>query len=174
MLELYDNSPACKAAIDAATLKFLYEVAGELASQAQRNSRVATGQTKNSYGYYVNEDVMSAVVGSTEKNAIWEEFGTGQYALAGNGRKGGWWIKVGNGKDEIPMKTAQRYRWAGYRYENDDVSYGKKLRQSKSRGRLTYVFTYGKKPNRPLFRASQRIRGRLKRMMEQHLRNEVK
>lgn len=31
-----------------------------------------------------------ALVGSPLENAVWEEFGTGDYALNGNGRKGGW------------------------------------------------------------------------------------
>ena len=31
-----------------------------------------------------------AIIGSSDQNAIWEEFGTGEHALQGNGRKGGW------------------------------------------------------------------------------------
>lgn len=70
---------------------FLYEVGGEFASQAARNSRVKTGQTKGSWDYSVNESALSVTVGSPLENAIWEEFGTGEYALHGNGRKGGWY-----------------------------------------------------------------------------------
>ena len=70
---------------------FLYEVGGEFASQAARNSRVKTGQTKGSWDYSVNESALSVTVGSPLENAIWEEFGTGEYALYGNGRKGGWY-----------------------------------------------------------------------------------
>lgn len=70
---------------------FLYEVGGEFASQAARNSRVKTGQTKGSWDYSVNESALSVAVGSPLENAIWEEFGTGEYALYGNGRKGGWY-----------------------------------------------------------------------------------
>lgn len=70
---------------------FLYEVGGEFASQAARNSRVKTGQTKGSWDYSVNESALFVTVGSPLENAIWEEFGTGEYALYGNGRKGGWY-----------------------------------------------------------------------------------
>lgn len=72
-------------------IAFLYEVGGEFASQAARNSRVKTGQTKGSWDYSVNESALSVTVGSPLENAIWEEFGTGEYALYGNGRKGGWY-----------------------------------------------------------------------------------
>ena len=70
---------------------FLYEVGGEFASQAARNSREKTGQTKGSWDYSVNESALSVTVGSPLENAIWEEFGTGEYTLYGNGRKGGWY-----------------------------------------------------------------------------------
>lgn len=68
----------------------LEECAGELESQVKRNSRVATGQTKNSFRHRVNTATHEAFIGSNDINAIYEEFGTGEYALQGNGRKGGW------------------------------------------------------------------------------------
>lgn len=70
----------------------LYEVAGEMEDQVKRNTKVKTGQTKNSWRYVVTEDgeTTVAVIGSDFQNAIWEEFGTGEYALHGDGRKGGW------------------------------------------------------------------------------------
>ncbi len=70
---------------------FLHEVGGEFASQAARNSRVRTEQTKGSWDYLVNEGDLQVTIGSPLENAIWEEFGTGEYALNGNGRKGGWY-----------------------------------------------------------------------------------
>ena len=70
----------------------LEECAGELESQVKRNTKVDTGQLKNSWTHNVNSDgdVHTATVGSPLENAIWEEFGTGEYAYNGNGRKGGW------------------------------------------------------------------------------------
>lgn len=79
----------------------LEEAAGEIESQAKRNSRVDTGRTKGSYQHRVNGSFMVgqfiAYIGSDYENAIWEEFGTGEYALHGDGRKGGWHYKDANG-----------------------------------------------------------------------------
>lgn len=69
----------------------LEEAAGELETQVKRNqTRVDTGKTKNSWRHIVDESTLTAHVGSPDENAIWEEFGTGEYALNGDGRKGGW------------------------------------------------------------------------------------
>ena len=75
----------------------LEECIGELESQAKRNTRVATGQTKNSWKHKVDNDQHKAIVGSDSENAIWEEYGTGEYALNGNGRRGGWYYVDENG-----------------------------------------------------------------------------
>lgn len=85
-----DNRVQVKEALKEAGIAWLYEAAGELEAATKRNSRVDTGQTKNSYTYVVDEGTSEAVVGSPLENAIWEEFGTGEFALNGDGRKGGW------------------------------------------------------------------------------------
>ena len=89
-VEFKDFSISVKSEMQDAAVKWLIEAAGELESQTKRNTRVDTGQTKGSWQYVVDEGKLEAVVGSTMENAIWEEFGTGEYALNGNGRKGGW------------------------------------------------------------------------------------
>ena len=63
----------------------LEECAGEIESQTKQNSRVDTGQTKNSFQHKVVESEHVAYIGSNHENAIWEEFGTGEFALEGNG-----------------------------------------------------------------------------------------
>ena len=68
----------------------LEEASGELESQVKRNSRVKSGKTKNSFRHKVIDSEHKAYIGSDYENAIWEEFGTGEHALKGNGRKGGW------------------------------------------------------------------------------------
>lgn len=77
----------------------LEEAAGELESQVKRNTAVKTGQTKNSWSHNVHDwgDEFEAEVGSDYENAIWEEFGTGEYALNGDGRKGGWFYEDAEG-----------------------------------------------------------------------------
>ena len=79
-----------KGIIDSKINIALEECAGELESQVKRNTRVDTGQTKNSFRHRVDEATHIAYIGSNHENAIWEEFGTGEYALNGDGRKGGW------------------------------------------------------------------------------------
>lgn len=88
-----NNSAQVKAALDDAAIAYLYEAGGELEAQVKRNSRVGTGQLKNSWTYTVDEKGGVCTVGSPLENAIWEEFGTGEYALNGDGRKGGWYYR---------------------------------------------------------------------------------
>lgn len=76
----------------------LEECAGELESQVKRNSRVDTGKTKNSFRHQVDAGSHIAYIGSPDENAIWEEFGTGEHALAGDGRKGGWVYRTPKGE----------------------------------------------------------------------------
>lgn len=93
-----DNSMKVKAAIDEALLQFLEEAASELQSQAARGTPVDTGQLEGSWAHTVDESNLEAKIGSPLENAIWTEFGTGEYALKGNGRKGGWFYKDDKGQ----------------------------------------------------------------------------
>lgn len=93
-----DNSEQVKDAINQSMVSWLHEAGGELEAQVKRNQRVKTGKTKGSWRYEVKPEKMEAYIGSDSDNAIWEEFGTGEYALSGNGRKGGWWYRDASGK----------------------------------------------------------------------------
>lgn len=77
---------------------FLEEVGGELESQVKQNTKVDTGKTKGSWEHVVNADKMEVQVGSRYKNALWEELGTGIYALNGDGRKTRWVYRTPDGK----------------------------------------------------------------------------
>ena len=92
-VEFWDNSVQVKAALSEAAIAYLYEAGGELEAQVKRNSRVGTGQLKNSWTYKIDESDGVCTVGSPLENAIWEEFGTGEFAVNGDGRKGGWYYK---------------------------------------------------------------------------------
>lgn len=85
-----DNSIKVKAKINDTAVGWLYEASGELEAQVKRNTKVKTGKTKGSWTYKVDETKMEGYIGSNYENAVWEEFGTGEYALNGDGRKGGW------------------------------------------------------------------------------------
>ena len=92
-----DYTIEVEGAIDSKINAVLEECAGEIESQTKRNTRVDTGKTKNSWQHHVDDDTHTAIIGSNYENAIWEEFGTGEYALQGNGRKGGWAYKDAKG-----------------------------------------------------------------------------
>ena len=118
----------------------LEEVAGELKSQVIRNTKVGKvngGTTKNKWQHVVDESNHEAVIGNTEQTAIWLEFGTGEYALEGKGRKGGWYVMVGNGRNQISQAVVDAY---GFSVINGKD--GKK-----------YVKIRGMKPQRPLYKA---------------------
>lgn len=93
-VEFIDNSVQVEAALEDAVIAYLYEAAGELEAQTKQNSRVGkTGQTKNAWTYKVDENKQVATVGNPLENAVWEEFGTGEFAQHGDGRKGGWYYQ---------------------------------------------------------------------------------
>ena len=77
---------------------FLEEVGGEVEAQTKRNTKVDTGKTKGSWEHVVNAEKMEVKIGSRYKNALWEEFGTGKYALNGDGRQTKWVYRTDDGK----------------------------------------------------------------------------
>ena len=97
-VEFQNNALRVKAELNEKTIAWLYEASGELEAQVKRNTKVGTGQLKNSWTYKVDEKNGEAEVGSPLENAIWEEFGTGLYALHGDGRKTPWTYKDDKGK----------------------------------------------------------------------------
>lgn len=172
-VEYTNNSVQVIGALKEAVKRWLYESGGEFQARLIRNSRTRTGQTKGSYQYHVDEVNNICEVGSALQNAVWEEFGTGEYAVNNDGRKKGWWIKVGNGPNEIPQSVVDKYKWVKYRYENGDTGHGKKLRRGGKRGQLAYVFTYGKKPTRPMQRAFDSLKQPVEKRLEQILKDEM-
>lgn len=92
-VEFTDNSMEVKTAIDAAVLAFLEEAGAEIEAQAIRNTRVDTGQTKGHWRHIVDDSKGTVTIGNPLQNAIWEEFGTGEYAIKGDGRKSMWTYK---------------------------------------------------------------------------------
>lgn len=74
----------------------LTTAANEMTSQVKRETRPSDYWPKDvrgSWSYIVDRDKREAVVGSPLVQAFWEELGTGEYAVYGNGRKG-WWVYV--------------------------------------------------------------------------------
>ena len=116
-IKFKDFSIEVKQVMNSKITAVLEEVSGELETAVKRNSRVKTSKTKNSFRHEVSKisDGHMAQVGSDEKNAIWEEFGTGEHALGGNGRKGGWHYQDAKGEWHFTRgKTPTRAFWHAF------------------------------------------------------------
>lgn len=104
-----DNHIQVENEMNDAIIAFLHEESGKIVSATQRNSRVATGKTKGSFTYEVDESKRESTIGSPLENAVWEEYGTGEYALNGDGRKGGWFYEDAKGEGHFTHgKTPSR------------------------------------------------------------------
>lgn len=97
-VEFVDNRVQVNAAFDDAISAFLLEASAEIVAQTARHTPVDTGQLKGSWAADVDESKAEATIGSPLENAIWTELGTGEFALEGNGRKGGWRYQDDNGE----------------------------------------------------------------------------
>ena len=108
---------------------FLEEVGGEVESQTKRNTKVDTGKTKGSWEHIVNADKMEVQIGSRYKNALWEEFGTGIYALNGDGRKTKWVYRTEDGKFHTTVgKKPRRALYRAYESKKNAI-----IREAKRR-----------------------------------------
>lgn len=101
---------------------WLHEACGELVSAVRNNQRVRTGRTRQSWRYVVDEANLEGCAASDSENAVWEEFGTGEYALNGNGRKGGWWYVDEKGRRHFTRgKSPQRPLYKAYMALKDRI-----------------------------------------------------
>lgn len=132
-----DATEKVKEKIYSTMVGWMYETMGVLQGQTIENSRTGEGQTKGSYQYRVIEkgDRVEGYLGSNLENAIWEEYGTGEYALNGKGRKSPWYIPVD-----------------GYKGKKRPTYNGKVVIVYGKDGKRFYK-TNGKKPNRPMQKA---------------------
>lgn len=163
-VEFEDFSIKVKAALDDAAIAYLYEVAALVEGQTKQNtSPVENGghDVKNSWGYIVDEAKGEAKIGSPLEAAYWEEFGTGEYALYKNGRKG-WWVYV---EGQNTPRANQKY------YTEDEA---KAVAASMRASGLPAHATNGRKPNRPLFRAFTSLRSTIIKRAEEVFGREMK
>lgn len=162
-VEFNDNSIQVARELKEAVKRWLYEAGGELQTKIVRNSRTDMGQTKGSYRYEVDEDNGVCEVGSSLENAVWEEFGTGEYALNGDGRQG-YWVYV-KGQDPQSSSTTQSKT-----YTLQEAKKVVAILRSKG---LEAYYTKGKRPNRPMMKAYESSKEPLERRLEQIIRDEV-
>lgn len=129
---LEDYRAEVKAALNDTTIAWLYEAAEEVKSHAQRNCKMATEgdsvgiQLKGSYASAVDEGIGEAKVGTPLEAGYWEEYGTGEHAAHGDGRKG-WWVYVsgyqGNGGNTYQTKEEAKAAAAFLRSKGLDAHY---------------------------------------------------
>ena len=97
-MKFVDNSAAVKRALERGMIRGLIKASLLVESQAVLLVPVNTGGLRNSIGYQVNESELVAYIGTNCEYAIYVEFGTGEFAENGNGRKGGWVYKTPDGE----------------------------------------------------------------------------
>ena len=93
-----DNSAAVKRELERAAIRGLIKASLLVEGQAVLLVPTKTGALKKSIGYVVNEKELVAYVGTNCEYAIYVEFGTGEFAENGNGRKGGWLYETPDGE----------------------------------------------------------------------------
>lgn len=151
-----DNSIRVKGAISDACKAWLEEAAGELEAQTKRNqTRVDTGATKNAWTHKVISNT-EAVVGNPLENAIWEEYGTGDYALQGG--KGGYWVYVKGGSGG--GKSGKRYT----------LKEAKRIVAMMRAKGLEAYYSHGKTPLRPLHTAFTANKSKIQKMLESKMK----
>lgn len=140
-----DYSMKVKQAINEKTITWLYDVATEIVTKAKRSCKMddesGGKQLKGSYTYFVDETKGEAQIGSPLESAFWEEWGTGEYAAHGDGRKG-WWVYIRGEESKGGGKS--------YRTQQEAEAAAEFLRRVK---KLDAVVTNGRRPNYTLEKA---------------------
>lgn len=145
-VEFKDFSMEVMAELDETTIAFLYEAAAEVTSQAQRTCVMeddAGKRLKGSYANTVDESEGTATVGTPLEEGYWEEWGTGEYAAHGDGRKG-WWVYI--------RGQASQGGGASYSTKEEAMEAAAFLRSVKG---LDAVVTNGRPPNYTLEKSFQ-------------------
>lgn len=134
-VEFKDNRISVKKGLGQKSLTWIDEVLAELESQTIRNSRTDTGNTKRNWKHFIDESKSEGYLGNVLENALWEELGTGEYAINGDGRKGAWYVPV----DRVTGHKKPTF-------------YGKVVIVYNKEGKAFYK-TNGKKPTRAMTKA---------------------
>ena len=153
-VEFKDNSSEVKAALNRAVKQLLHEASATVKSQAMQNTAVDSSDTKGSWDYTVDAAKGEAKIGSPLQNAVWEEFGTGDYALE-KGRSTPWYVPVD-----------------GYTGKKNPSYNGKVVIVYGKNGRRFYK-TNGKKPRRTLHNAFHVKKAAIIKRAEQIIKSEM-
>lgn len=163
-VQFTDNSAKVIAALDDACIDYLYEAGGEIESQTKRNMPNGHwyAQQKNAWTYKVDESKGEVVIGNPMESSLWTEFGTGEYALNGDGRKG-YWVYV-KGSDGTSSTNSKKYT----------LSEAKQIVAMMRSDGLDAHYTNGQTPKRPFFRAFRSLKPALIKRAEEVLKARMK
>ena len=142
-VEFTDNSVQVKAELNKALIAFLREASAEIKTQAERNTPVGeSSQLRRSWDTVIDEGKLQAIIGNTLEYAIYNELGTGEYALEGKGRKG-YWVFVKDGSTGNMSRSSKTYTLAE----------AKRIMAYLRKKGLEAYYTNGIRPKRMLYKA---------------------
>lgn len=146
-VEFKDYSVKVKKLLENKALQLLTEGAIEIKAQATKNtkSKKGTGELRRSWGYAINKSDLEAKIGSPLEHAIYQELGTGEWALNKNGRKPPWYVPIGNGSGQMPLEVAERY---GFK-----IVHGK--------NGMKFAEVHGQRPEKPLYKAFETSKNKI-------------
>lgn len=163
-VEFKDFSIEVTDALDETAIAAVLEIAAEITSQAQRTCKMDDEgkRLKGSYDFTLKDSSKAeAMVGTPLEEGFWEEWGTGEYAAHGDGRKG-WWVYI---KGQASQGGGKSY---ASREEAEEAAAF--LRRVKG---LEAVVTNGRPPNYTLERAFESKAGWAKKRAAEMLKENM-
>lgn len=107
----------------------IYEACLLFEGRVKSLTPVDTGALRDSFSSTVVRETPYKVTGQTGSPltyAIYQEYGTGEYAINGQGRKGGWTYKAPNGKFYRTLGTRPK-RFFSTAYKNSEATMIKRI-----------------------------------------------
>lgn len=141
-VEFTDNSVKVKAELNKALAAFLREASAEIKTQAERFTPAESSQLRRHWDTVVDEARLQAIIGNTLEYSIYQELGTGEYALEGKGRKG-YWVFVKDSSSSGLTRSTKKYTLA----EAKQI-----MAYLRSQGLEAY-YTNGIRPKRMLYKS---------------------
>lgn len=147
-----DNSIKVKAAMEQAVISYLYEAGIEVEAQTKRNMPNGHwySQQKTKWQYVVDEKKLETTIGNPMQQSLWTEFGTGEYALHGDGRKG-YWVYVKGNEGSADSNGGKSYTLAE----------AKRIVAMMRKKNLDAHLTKGQQPKRPFENAFNSVKNAL-------------
>lgn len=167
-VQFTDNSMRVKSALEEAAIAFLHEAAGEIEAQTKRNLSKEKGrwhsEQKEQWQHTVDEGKLEATIGNPMERSLWTEFGTGDQAEGGKGRKGYWVYVKGGDSEDSPPKGGKSYT----------LEEAKQIMAMMRADGLDAHITNGQAPKRPFRNAYKKAKPKIIKRAEQVLKGRMK